>query len=95
MVSSFTMLNNGEPVECAISSAALDALAGSRGTAPEAKEALFESNRIDVERIASNIFDNNIPLQGAVVRVFAKHIPVERKCRRPSALSADPREAPE
>jgi hypothetical protein len=70
----FTMLNNGGKVECEISSAALDELAGGRGTALAAREALFLGQRPEIERIASNIFDDDTIVRSAVVRIFAKHI---------------------
>jgi hypothetical protein len=74
MVFRFTMLNKGETVECEISSAALDELAGGKGTANAAREALFSHQRPEIERIASNIFDDGAFIQGATVRIFAKHI---------------------
>ena len=74
MVFRFTMLNKGETVECEISSAALDELAGGKGTANAAREALFSRQRPEIERIASNIFDDGVFVQGAIVRIFAKHI---------------------
>jgi hypothetical protein len=70
----FTMLNEGETVECEISSAALDELAGGKGTALAAREPLFLLHRTEVERFAANIFDDGLTVQGAVVRIFAKHI---------------------
>ena len=69
-----TMLNEGETVECEISSAALDELVGGKGTALAAREAQFLRQRTEVERIASNLFDDGPTVQGAVVRIFAKHI---------------------
>src|SRR3977135_2454532 len=44
MVFRFTMLNKGETVKCEISSAALDELAGGKGTANAAREDLFLRN---------------------------------------------------
>jgi hypothetical protein len=74
MVFRFTMLNKGETVECEISSAALDELAGGKGTANAAREALFSRQHPEIERIASNIFDDGAFVHGAIVRIFAKHI---------------------
>ena len=74
MVFRFTMLNNAEKVECEIGSAALDELAGGRGPTLAAREALFLRQRPEIERIASNIFDDDTIVRGAVVRIFAKHI---------------------
>jgi hypothetical protein len=74
MVFRFMMLNKGETVECEISSAALDELAGGRGTALAAREGLFLCQRSAIERIASDMFDEKTVVGGAVVRIFAKHI---------------------
>src|SRR6202048_2400378 len=77
MVFRFTMLNKGETVKCEISSAALDELAGGKGTANAAREDLFLRQRSEIERLASNIFDDGPTAPGAVVRIFAKHV---RRC---------------
>ena len=74
MVFRFTMLNKGETVECEISSAALDELAGGKGTKFTARDALFSRQRPEIERIASNIFDSGPIIRDPVVRIFAKHI---------------------
>jgi hypothetical protein len=75
MAFEFAMLNNeGETVECEISSVAMDELAGKRGTLPAEREALFLRLREAIERIASDNFDEGTIVRGAVVRVFAKHI---------------------
>jgi hypothetical protein len=74
MVLKFTMLNNGETVQCEISSAALDELAGGRGMSLAGREELFLSQRPEVERIASEIFGSSTTVRGAIVRIFAKHI---------------------
>jgi hypothetical protein len=74
MVFKFTMLNNGETVQCEISSAALDELAGGRGTALAGREDLFMSHRLEIERVASVVFGSSSPVRGAIVRIFAKHI---------------------
>jgi hypothetical protein len=73
MAFEFTMRNDeGRTVQCQISSAAMDELAGKRGTQPAEREAQFLSLRKTIERIASDNFDHNTI--GAVVRIFAKHI---------------------
>jgi hypothetical protein len=75
MAFEFTMLNEDETVPCEISSAAMDELAGKRGTLPAEREAQFLRLRETIERIASNEFDNEAIVRGVVVRIFAKHIP--------------------
>jgi hypothetical protein len=70
----FTMLNKGETVECTISGAAMDELAGKKGTLPAEREAQFLLLREAIERIASDNFDNDTPVKGGMVRIFAKHI---------------------
>jgi hypothetical protein len=75
MAFEFTMLNhNGEAVECQISSVAMDDLAGKRGTLPDEREAQFIRLRELIERIASDNFDNETVVRGAIVRIFGKHI---------------------
>jgi hypothetical protein len=74
MAFEFTMLNNGETVECTISGAAMDELAGKKGTLPAEREVQFLSLRDAIERIASDNFDSEIPVKGGVVRIFAKHV---------------------
>jgi hypothetical protein len=73
MAFEFTMLNNeGGTVRCQISAAAMDELAGARGTPPDEREAQFMSFRDRIESIASDDFDHGA--RGAAVRIFAKHI---------------------
>ena len=74
MAFEFTMLNKDETVPCEISSAAMDELAGKRGTLPAEREAQFLRFRETIERIASDNFDSDATVRGAVVRIFAKHI---------------------
>ena len=75
MAFEFTMLDSeGETVRCQISAAAMDELAGRRGTPPDEREAQFLSLRGAIERIASETFDQGGILKGAVVRIFTKHI---------------------
>jgi Protein of unknown function (DUF1488) len=75
----FTMLNDGETVDCQISDAAMDELAGVRGSPSTARQALFLQHRDDIERIASRLFDDSRAVKGSVVRIFTKHIPVDRQ----------------
>ena len=74
MAFEFTMLNKDQTVPCEISSAAMDELAGKRGTLPAEREAQFLRFRETIERIASDNFDSDATVRGAVVRIFAKHI---------------------
>jgi Protein of unknown function (DUF1488) len=71
----FTMLNGDETVECQISDAAMDELAGVKGTESLARQAQFMALRDAVERIASDMFDAVPAVKGYVVRIFTKHIP--------------------
>jgi hypothetical protein len=71
----FTMQNGDETVECQISDAAMDELAGVKGTESLARQAQFMALRDAVERIASDMFDAAPAVKGYVVRIFTKHIP--------------------
>lgn len=71
----FTMLTSDvRMVECSISSAALDHLAGQKGTAPATREDQFRRFRDSIERLASDLFDDGV----APVRIFSKHLEVRR-----------------
>jgi uncharacterized protein DUF1488 len=70
----FTMLDGERVVPCQISDAAMDELAGTTGTENSARQAQFLSLRDDIEKIASDIFEDVPPVDGYVVRIFAKHI---------------------
>jgi Protein of unknown function (DUF1488) len=70
----FTMLHGDDTVECQISDAAMDELAGVRGTPSIARQAQFLALRDAVERIASDVFDAGPIVKGSVVRIFTKHI---------------------
>ena len=75
MTFGFTMLNDdGKTVQCQVSAAAMDELAGARGTLPAEREAQFLDLRETIERIASDSFDHGPTVSGAVIRIFAKHI---------------------
>ena len=71
----FTMMNDGEIVPCQISDAAMDDLAGTKGTLSIARQAQFVAHRDAIERIASDLFDK-APIKGYAVRIFSKHIKV-------------------
>ena len=93
----FAMLNenNGEPVECQISDAAMDELAGVKGTESIARQAQFLALRDAVERLASDIFDEAPRVRGYTVRIFTKHIrkyPQETARRGKVALALSPRQ---
>jgi hypothetical protein len=70
----FTMMNGGETVPCRISDAAMDALAGVKGTPGMARQAQFLAHREAIERIASDLYDEAPRFKGYVVRIFTKHI---------------------
>lgn len=86
----FTLLNNEVTVECQISDAAMDELAGVKGTESIARQAQFLTLRDAIEGIASDIFDKGPVVKGQVVRIFTKHIrtdasPGEATSRLPDA----------
>jgi hypothetical protein len=74
MAFKFTMLNGEEVVKCQISDAALDDLAGMKGTESFARQAQFLSLRDTVEGIASELFAKRLGPEGSVVRIFSKHV---------------------
>jgi hypothetical protein len=74
MAFEFTMINGDQTVECQISGAAMDELAGSKGTLPADREAQFLLIRERIEHAASAIFDETTILKGAVLRIFWKHV---------------------
>lgn len=70
----FSMLNDDNVVQCQISDAALDELAGMTGTDSGARTAQFLLLRQTIEQIASRLFDQ-VPFRpGSVVRIFSKHV---------------------
>lgn len=73
----FSMLNDDQVVFCQISDAALDQLAGMKGTENIARMAQFLSLRDTIEQTASRLFDKTPVLRGSVVRIFARHIHLE------------------
>jgi hypothetical protein len=70
----FTMLNGGDTVECQISDAAMDELAGTRGTPSIARQGQFVALRDEIEKIASDLFDAGPIVKGGTIRIFTKHI---------------------
>jgi hypothetical protein len=71
----FTMLNGDEEIECQISDAAMDELAGTRGTPSLARQSQFVAQRDVIERIASDLYDSGPVVKGATIRIFTKHVP--------------------
>lgn len=68
MVVEFTMLNQGEVIPCAISSAAMDDLEGGRGMKPEERVGQFLRLRDVIEERASRkFFDEQVRADRAVV----------------------------
>jgi hypothetical protein len=70
----FTMLNDGDVVHCQISDAAMDDLAGMKGTESSARQAQFMSLRDTIEGIASDLYDEAPRFSGYVVRIFTRHL---------------------
>ena len=70
----FLMLNDDQVVLCQISDAALDELAGTKGTESSARLAQFLSLRKTIEQTASRLFDQGPILRGSVVKIFSKHV---------------------
>jgi hypothetical protein len=75
----FTMMNDGETVQCQISDAAMDDLAEAKGTPSIARQAQFVAHRDTIERIASDLFGKAPQIKGYVVRIFSKHIQGARR----------------
>jgi hypothetical protein len=75
----FTMMNDGETVQCQISDAAMDDLAEAKGTPSIARQAQFVAHRDTIEQIASDLFDKAPSIKGYVVRIFSKHIQGARR----------------
>jgi hypothetical protein len=70
----FTMIDEkGKFVDCEISSAAMDQLAGTKGTTPAAREAQFLQLRDRIEPIASDLFDE-MSTSGGKICVFYHHV---------------------
>jgi hypothetical protein len=75
----FTMMNDGETVQCLISDAAMDDVAEVKGTLSIARQAQFVAHRDSIERIASDLFDKAPIMKGYVVRIFSKHVQGARR----------------
>ena len=72
MMFKFMMRNGEQIVQCQISNAALNVLAGRGGRAGLPAE--FEAHRELIEAIASEQFDQTSNMETRLVRIFAKHI---------------------
>ena len=70
----FVMLNSDEPIECRISDAAMDTLAGVKGTETTARQAQFMTYRDAIEKLASDLFDAGPVVKGSVIRIFTKNV---------------------
>ena len=70
----FTMRHGVDVVECQISDAAMDVLAGTKGTESVARQGQFVALRDAVEGIASDMFDGMTVVKGRVIRIFTKHV---------------------
>jgi len=68
------MLDESQVVQCQISDAALDELAGMRGTESSVKAAQFLSLRETIELMASRLYDDAPRMPGYIVRIFSKHV---------------------
>jgi Protein of unknown function (DUF1488) len=86
----FTMLNAADTVECQISDAAMDELAGTKGTESMARQAQFVALRDAVEGIASDMFDRVPVVKGRVIRIFSKHIQKSPSPADPIANGPEP-----
>jgi hypothetical protein len=77
MTYKFTMMDGPHIIDCQISSAALDDLAGQRSKPPRFldRDAQFLEFRDQIEKLASEQFDSHIESKPKLVRIFAKHIP--------------------
>jgi hypothetical protein len=70
----FTMMREDEVIQCQISDAAMDELAGTQGTESSARQAQFTSLRETIERVASDVYDEAPRFKGYVVRIFIRHL---------------------
>jgi hypothetical protein len=76
MAFEFTMIDKATVVSvaCQISSAAMDQLAGTKGTMPDEREAQFHALRDAIERIASDLFEEGISSPDGAIRIFYHHV---------------------
>jgi len=74
MAFGFTMQDGDQTVECQISDAAMDELAGTRGTPSIARQGQFVALRDVIEAIASDLYDSGPMVKGLTIKIFTKHI---------------------
>jgi hypothetical protein len=72
MTFEFTMMDKAKIIDCSISSVAMDEMASLRGTQPADREAQFLNFRELIERIASELFDEEGAPRGTL-RIFYHH----------------------
>jgi hypothetical protein len=72
MTFEFTMMDKAKILDCTISSVAMDEIANTRGTRPADREAQFLNFRALIERIASELFDEEGAPRGTL-RIFYHH----------------------
>ncbi|KPF97224.1 DUF1488 family protein [Rhodopseudomonas palustris] len=71
----FTMLDRADDiVHCQISDAALDALAGMRGTEGSVRSAQFLTLRDTIEALANAVYIRSPAVKGRPVRIFLKDV---------------------
>ncbi len=70
----FSMLNDGQIVQCQISDLAMDVFAGTTGTENSARILQFLTLRDAIEELASNLFDERPVPPDSVLKIFAKHV---------------------
>jgi uncharacterized protein DUF1488 len=76
MVFEFTMIDRATVgiVSCEVSSAAMDQLAGTKGTKPDDREAQFLQLRDAIERVASDLFVEGFFSPGGTIGIFYHHV---------------------
>jgi hypothetical protein len=76
MTFEFTMIDKAttNTVDCTVSSAAMDLLGGSKRTMPSERDAQFLQLRDQIERIASDLFDNTLTKPVRMIRIFHHHL---------------------
>ena len=74
MVFIFTMMYGAKMIDCEISSAALDDLAGEKGARLNEREAQFLRFRETIERVTSDNFVSRGMPSSETIRIFSKHL---------------------
>jgi hypothetical protein len=82
MMFKFTMFTPDlKVIACQISSVALDCIDGKRGTIPSEREEQFIRHRDTIEKVTSDIFEDDNAMRVQVVRVFEKHLSSKRNAK--------------